>query len=69
MYELTLRTSCAGIDVQVDGKTQQKVNALLKQYEGEVGDISDKSVQLLFSTEFQRNAFEAQAGALGVIFD
>ncbi len=68
-YELIERTSCAGCDVQITGPAAKKVETLFKELKGSVGYTSDKSVQLLFSTEWQRDRFEREASALGVIFD
>ena len=68
-YECIERTSCAGCDVRVTGPAADKVEALFKKLEGSVGHTSDKSVQILFSKEWQRDWFEREASALGVIFD
>ena len=69
MFELHERISCAGCNVQVRGAIARKVDSLFATFEGTVGFKTDKSVQLLFPTKWQRAAFEKGATSLGVIFD
>lgn len=69
MFTVTERTSCAGCDVRVGKADQKKMQIKFMQLDGEVGDITDKSVDLNFPTQAAADEFRAFGEALGAIFD
>jgi hypothetical protein len=63
------RTQCAGCNVELPDAQYKKTEKLFKELGGEVGYVSDKSVELIFKNSIDRDRFVRFSEKLGAIFD
>ena len=63
------RTSCAGVNVKLPDDKYKETLKFFHQVGGEVGYVSDKSVELVFRNTIDRDRFVKFAIKLGAIFD
>ena len=65
-YRVNYRTSCAGCDVDV---WNAEIEAILIKYDGYVGEVTDKSIELIFTEFWDRAGFVIEAQKFNAVFD